>query len=83
MLSYPVRALVIESTWTEIEVGGWKSKITPASAIGSLLGWVAMGIPVIMAGDHERAGKYVGRILFTAARRRYREARGLLQEMDE
>ena len=31
---------------------------------------VAIGIPVIMAGVHERAGRYVSRLLFTAARRR-------------
>jgi hypothetical protein len=37
-----------------------------------------MGLPVIMAGDHSRAGRYVSRILFVAARRRWREARALL-----
>ncbi|NQU20603.1 MAG: hypothetical protein HQ567_04920, partial [Candidatus Nealsonbacteria bacterium] len=78
LLSYPCRALVIESTWEAIEIGDWRSKITPAAALGSLLGWVAMGIPVVMAGDHERAGKYVSRLLFTAARRRWRELRTLV-----
>ena len=51
--------------------------LTPAAALGSVLGWVAMGLPVVMAGDHERAGKYVSRLLFTAARRRWRECRTL------
>ena len=46
------------------------NQVTPAAAIGSVLGWVAAGLPIIMAGDHERAGRYVGRLLFTAARRR-------------
>ncbi len=44
-----------------------------AERLGSLLGWVEMGLPVIMAGDHERAGRYVARLLFTCARRRWRE----------
>ena len=79
LLAYPVRALVVESTWAVIEIGNWtRSKVTPAAAIGSLLGWVAMGLPIIMAGDHERAGRYVSRLLFTAARRRWRECRQLL-----
>ncbi len=78
LLAYPTRALVIESTWPEIEKGKWRSKVTAASALGSLLGWVAHGLPVIMAGDHARAGRYTSRLLFTAARRRWREARVLV-----
>jgi ERCC4-type nuclease len=77
LLAYPVRALIVESTWPELEAGGWRSRVTPAAAVGSLLGWIAMGLPIIMAGDHARAGRYVSRLLYTAARRRWREARAL------
>lgn len=77
LLGYPVRALVVESTWAELEGGEWRSQVTSAAAIGSLLGWIASGLPVVMAGGHERAGRYVSRLLFTAARRRWREARAL------
>jgi DNA excision repair protein ERCC-4 len=80
LLAYPTRAIVVESTWADIERGDWQSRITPAAAIGSLLGWIAAGVPVILAGDHERAGRYVSRLLFTAARRRWREARALAVE---
>ena len=75
LLAYPTRVLVVESTWSEIEAGRWQNKITPNAAIGSLLGWVAAGLPIIMAGSHERAGRYVSRLLYIAARRRWREAR--------
>jgi ERCC4-type nuclease len=78
LLAYQVRALVVESTWPEIEAGQWRSKITPAAALGSLLGWGAMGLPIYMVGTHERAGRYIARLLVTAARRRWREARALL-----
>ena len=77
LIAYPVRAIVIEATWAELEQGEWRSQITPSAAIGSVLGWMAAGVPIIMAGDHTRAGRYVGRLLFTAARRRWREARAL------
>lgn len=77
LLAYPVRALVVETTWPVIEHGGWRSKVPPAAALGSLLGWVAAGLPVIMAHDHGRAGLYVSRLLFIAARRRWRESRAL------
>ncbi len=78
LLAFPCRALVVEAFWSDIEAGRWQCKVTSAAALGSLLGWVAMGLPVIMAGDHSRAGRYIGRLLFTAARRRWREARALV-----
>jgi DNA excision repair protein ERCC-4 len=78
LMAYPVRALVVESSWQELEVGGWRSKVKPASVVGSLLGWSAMGLPIVMATNHERAGRYVSRMLYIAARRRWREARSLV-----
>lgn len=83
LLAYPCRALVVESTWAAIEMGGWRSQVRPNQALGSLLGWACMGIPVLMAGDHSRAGKFISRILFTAARRRWRELRALSQAIGE
>lgn len=80
LLAYPVRALVIEATWGELELGEWRGRVTSSAAIGSVLGWIASGLPVLMAGDHGRAGKMVGRLLFTTARRRFREASELLKE---
>jgi DNA excision repair protein ERCC-4 len=83
LLAYPVRVLVVESTWPQIEAGDWRSNVTANAAVGSLLGWIASGLPVLMAGDHERAGRYVARILFTAARRRWRECRALAASIVE
>jgi DNA excision repair protein ERCC-4 len=78
LLAYPVRALVVEATWEEIESGAWRGEVRPEAALGSPLGWIAAGLPVVMAGGRERAGKYVARLLFLAARRRWREARSLV-----
>jgi DNA excision repair protein ERCC-4 len=78
MLAYPTRAVVVESEWDIIEAGEWSSRVTPASAIGSILAWMTMGIPFIFAGTHERAGIVISRMLFIAARRRYRENRSLM-----
>jgi DNA excision repair protein ERCC-4 len=78
LLAYPVRVLVVESTWGEIDLGQWRSKITPEAVIGSLLAWEAMGLSVHMAGDHRRAGKHVARLLYQVAKRRYRELRTLV-----
>ncbi|MCC6126621.1 MAG: hypothetical protein IT426_16795 [Pirellulales bacterium] len=83
LLAYPCRAVVVECTWLDLESGEWRSQVTPAAAIGSVLGWIAQGVPFIMAGDHERAGRYVSRLLFTAARRRWRECRGLILHAED
>jgi len=34
--------------------------------------------PVVMAGDHARAGRYIARLLWITARRRWRELRALV-----
>lgn len=78
MLAYPTRGVVVEATWRELETGGWQSRVTPAAATGSVLGWVAAGVPFVFAGDHAAAGNVVARLLFIAARRRWREARALI-----
>lgn len=78
LLAFPVRALVVESTWGAMELGQWRGKVTPTQAVGSLLGWIARGLPVAMVGNHQRAGQMVSRMLYIAARRRWREGRALI-----
>lgn len=78
LMAYPVRVLVVEALWAQIESHEpanpqWRGQVTREAAIGSLLGWQAQGLSVHLVGDHERAGRHVGRLLFTVARRRYRE----------
>lgn len=83
LMAFPCRCLIIESTWAEIEAGEWRSKVTSASVIGSLMSWLGGGLPVLLAGDHARAGRYASRLLYLAARRRWREARALAAEICE
>jgi len=78
LLAYPVRALVVESSWEAMEIGAWRSKLTSDQVIGSLLGWQAAGVSVFMVGNHERAGRYVSRLLYIVARRRLHEAHSLM-----
>lgn len=82
LLAYPVRAIVVESSWGELEIGQWRSKVTPSQATGSCLGWIAAGVPVVMAGNHQRAGQFIARLLFIAARRRWRENRAMLATLE-
>jgi ERCC4-type nuclease len=81
LLAYSVRAVVIEAPWTALEAGDWKGDVTPQAAMGSVLGWIASGIPFIFAGTRDGAAKAVARLLFIAARRRWREARSLVGDV--
>jgi ERCC4-type nuclease len=72
---FPIRFLIVESCWAEIEAGNWRSRATPNVVIGSLLSWACGGLPFILANDHQQAGKLAARILFQAARKRWRECR--------
>ncbi len=83
LLAFPVRVLLVEASWPQIELGQWRSKLKPEAVIGSLLGWQAMGLSVHMVGDHERAGRHCARLLFTVAKRRYRELRALVTDSTE
>ena len=78
MLAYETRAVIVESDWGQIEAGEWRSHIKPKSVIGSILGWKAMGIPFVLAGHRERAQDFCRRMLYIAARRKWREARSLV-----
>jgi len=80
--SYPVRMLVIESTLAEIECRQYRGATSPQSIIGSLLAWQTEGLPVLMAGDHQTAGKMVARLLFIAARRYYRQLQAFADSLD-
>lgn len=75
------RVLVVESTWERLSAGDWRSKITPQSVIGSLVGLMADGLPIALVGDHEQAGKFITRWFYLLANRRLQESRGLLGEI--
>lgn len=78
LLSYPTRAIVVEGSWRDLEIGpglpgGWRGQTSAAAVQGSVLGWVALGIPVLMAHDAQTAGRMVARLLYITARRRWLE----------
>lgn len=81
LLAYSSRAVIVEATWAQLDMGGWRSKISASSVTGSVLSWISLGIPFIFAGDRLSADTAAARFLFIAARRRWREARGLLSSV--
>ena len=83
LLSYSVKAVVVESSWAAVDFGQWRSQITSKQVSGSIIGWISLGVPFILAGTRERAAAITSRMLFTAARRRLRECDELLKAVDQ
>ncbi len=79
MRGYPTRLLIVESTWSEIQAGNWRSRVSAAAVEGSLRGWEARGIPVVLVGTHAEAGRHVARMLFLVARRKWRGIRKMIE----
>jgi DNA excision repair protein ERCC-4 len=82
MLGHRLPFLVIEAGWVELENHSWPGTVTPSQVLGSLIGWQARGIHLIVAGDADRAGKLVAKIAYTVARRAWQQARELLAAVE-
>ena len=75
LLAYPCRAVIVEASWDDLEAGEWRAQVRPSSVIGSALSWISRGVPIVLAGDRERADKLAARLLFQTARREWRRLR--------
>ncbi|HQU46553.1 MAG TPA: hypothetical protein PK867_27350 [Pirellulales bacterium] len=82
LLAYPCRAVVVEASWSDLERGDWRSKVTPQAATGSVLGWIAQGVPFLFCGSREAAAKATSRMLYITARRHWRIARSLVGSVE-
>lgn len=83
LLGYETRAIIVESGWASVELKLYRGDVHPNAIMGSILGWISMGIPIIMAEDHRRAGQFISRILYTAARRHWLSCYGFLEQQLE
>lgn len=73
MRAYETRVIVIEASRASVELKQYRGDVSPAAVLGSVYSWIARGITVEWAGDRQAAAKAVSRILFSAARERWRQ----------
>lgn len=85
--AFPVRVLIVEASWQDIDSGDWRGKVTPETVRGSLGSWMVRGLNVVMAGDRTRAQSIACGLLYRVASHRWRELRtmaaGLIREDGE
>jgi ERCC4-type nuclease len=63
LLAYRTRAVVVEASWSDLSAGGWRSKLPPESATGSVLAWIGQGVPFLFCGSREAAQRATVRLL--------------------
>lgn len=73
MRAFAVRGVIVEGTWSQIELQQYRSTIHPNSVIGSIMSWQQKGINFMFCDNAEMAGKLAAKFLFSAARSRWRE----------
>ncbi len=82
---WPVSAVIVESTWSEIEAGEWQTgrmKIGPNHVLGSLTSWISQNHTIILA-PRPMAERICRSILTHAARHRFNEVRNFITEQTE
>lgn len=77
------RLVIVEASWNQIEMGQWRSKVTPLVVQNSILGWIAKGIPFVLAGSRDKAADITEEFLWLTWRRKYNLARNLVKELEE
>jgi ERCC4-type nuclease len=75
---FPTQAVIVEASWDDLERGNWRSQVKPQSVVSSVLRWISDGTPFILAGNRTRAQSLAAKMLFLAAKKRWREARALV-----
>lgn len=80
MRSYEVRILVIEASLGTIELGQWRSQLTPTQVKAALYSW-AKHVTIFPAGDRLTAARVVSGILFSAARERWHELQSFYESL--
>ena len=81
LLAYRVRALVVEASWEDIETANWRSRLNSRQVGASLVSWMVRGLPVVMAGNRDRAGGLVASMLRRAAIHEWRKLREFAKGM--
>jgi len=73
--AFPVRVLIVEANWSDIDAGDWRGKVTPETVRASLGSWMVRGLNVVLAGDRTRAQQIACGLLYRVASHRWRELR--------
>jgi DNA excision repair protein ERCC-4 len=73
LAEFKYKGIVVEGDWSTIELKSYRGSMAPTQILGTMLAWsMGYNVPILMVGDHERAGRFVSRMLYIAANREHR-----------
>jgi hypothetical protein len=88
MQAYTTRCVIVECSFKQFDQGAWLSgseglwsNVHPSAAMASVLGWMAQGVPFLFCDNKEMASISAARLMFLAARRRFRELGGFYDSL--
>ncbi len=71
LLAFPCRLIVVEASWDDLMLGQWRGKVSPKSAMGSVQGWIDLGIPFFFHRSRQAISDFVRNLMFIRARRSF------------
>ena len=72
MLAFPQRVVVIESSFSEMARGEYRSQLPGTTALNTLASWTGrFSLPFIFTDDRDNSAQYVTHFLIAAAKREY------------
>lgn len=76
---WQVSAVIIEASWADMQLGQWRSKLTPKQVQASFCAWIAQGHRMILGKSHTEASKIAAAVMLYTARYRHRECKHFLE----
>jgi ERCC4-type nuclease len=80
MLAYESRLIIVEGSIDVIRLKQYRGETNPNSILSSVMGWMALGVPIHFAGDREAASDMLKRFLFIAAQRAWSECYDFIEQ---
>lgn len=65
---YRHKLVLVEGAMDDIALGNYRSRATPASILGSTSSFIAMGVPVLFAGNRTIAAEILARYMMIVAK---------------
>ena len=82
LMAYRHALIVIEAPWADITTHKYRSKATPASIVGSVMGWISrFQVPILFFGSRAEAEDATRRFLFITAKRIFERTQSFRKEV--
>lgn len=75
MQGFRARLVLVEAPYVAIEQGNWRSRVSSAAVVGSIMRWQQWGVSFHFAATRQDAARYAANYLWLAARAEWERLR--------